>query len=111
MAITATYGKDGSIVVRDNGSTYVVPDDMANRERRRLAASNIVIAPYVAPAITPEEQRVTDFEALPERRDLIDRLKTATPAQIDTWLTANVTTLAQARAVLGQILKVLATRV
>ena len=39
----------------------------------------------------------------------MNRLKTATPAQIDTWIAANVTTLAQARTVLGSLIKVLAT--
>lgn len=42
--------------------------------------------------------------------DLFNRAKTATPAQIDTWLTANVTSLAQARVVLGALIKIVAVK-
>ncbi len=42
------------------------------------------------------------------RVDLLSRLRTATAAQIDTWLTNNVTTLAQARTVLAAVIKVIA---
>lgn len=63
--------------------------------------------PNTDPLPTPEQVRAATFAALPERQDLIARLKTATPAQVDSWLTTNVTTLAQARTVLGSIIKVL----
>jgi hypothetical protein len=53
------------------------------------------------------EQRAKDFALDPNIADLLDKLKNATPAQIDTWLTANVTNLAQARTVLGYVIKVL----
>jgi hypothetical protein len=42
--------------------------------------------------------------------DILERLRTASPDQIDTWLTNNVTNLAQARTVLGMILKLLGSR-
>lgn len=58
------------------------------------------------PPPTPEQLRAATFASLPDRQDIITRLRTATPAQIDAWLTANVTTLAQARTVLGALIKV-----
>jgi hypothetical protein len=39
---------------------------------------------------------------------MMNRLRTATATDIDNYLTTNVTTLAQARVVLGDIVKVLA---
>lgn len=124
--ISATYDANGSIIVMadqpddEEGNpqpniTMSVPDDMANRDRRKLQAwvefSEGVIAPYVEPAKTPDQLRTETFEALPERIDFVTRLKTATPAQIDTWLANNVTNLTQARTVLGQLMKLLATRI
>jgi hypothetical protein len=46
----------------------------------------------------------------PETVDILARLRSASPAQIDAWLTNNVTSLAQARTVLGMILKFLGSR-
>jgi hypothetical protein len=43
-------------------------------------------------------------------RDLDERLRAATAAQIDQWFAANVTTSAQAIAVLKTICKILAVR-
>lgn len=62
------------------------------------------------PPPTPDQLRAATFVAQTDRQDLVSRLQSATPVQIDTWLTNNVTTLAQARAVLGAIIKVLATQ-
>lgn len=39
---------------------------------------------------------------------LMKQLATATPAQIDTWLTNNVTSVAQARTVLAMLIKAVA---
>lgn len=52
--------------------------------------------------------RLSVFASDAGAQDLVNRLKTATVAQIDTWLTNNVTNLAQARTVLAAIIKVLA---
>ncbi len=60
----------------------------------------------LAPILPPAVVRAQTFTALPDRADIIARLQTATPAQIDAWLAANVTTLAQARTVLGALIKV-----
>ena len=61
-------------------------------------------------AAEAEKNRITDFKNDNAQADLLDRLKTATPNQIDTWLTNNVTTMAQARNVLGAIIKLLAAK-
>lgn len=62
--------------------------------------------PNVDPPPTAEQIRAGTFLAQADRADIIARLQTATPAQIDSWLLANVTNLAQARAVLGAIVKI-----
>lgn len=65
--------------------------------------------PYVAPPPpTAGQVRDTAFKADPARIDLMDRLKNATPQQIETWMTNNVTNLAQARGMLTALVKVLA---
>lgn len=58
------------------------------------------------PTPTPDQLRQQSFVAQSDRADLVTRLQSATPAQIDNWLTNNVTNLTQARAVLGAIIKV-----
>lgn len=67
----------------------------------------IPLPPNVDPPPTASQIRAATFIAQADRADIIARLQTATPAQIDSWLVANVTNLAQARAVLGAIVKVL----
>jgi hypothetical protein len=63
------------------------------------------------PPPTAEETRVASFVEAPDRADLFTRLKTATPAQVDTWIDNNVTSLAAARAVLKAIVKYLVATV
>jgi hypothetical protein len=115
MAVTrATYREDGMIELIMDGITYTVPDDMDNRDRRKLQAwvdKGNVIDPYVPPGPTPEETRRDEFRGQPDYVDLAAKLKTSTPGQIDTWLTNNVTNLTQARSVLGAIIKYLAAMV
>lgn len=43
-----------------------------------------------------------------DRIDIVTRLNTATPAQINAWIDNNVTDLASARAVLKAIIKAIA---
>lgn len=109
MAIqSAGYDQFGNINVARDGKTITVPDDMGNRDRQELedwVDKGNTIAPYVVPAKTEEQLRVEAFDAAPEAVDLATRARTATNVQIDAWLTANVTTLAQARTVLGAIIK------
>jgi hypothetical protein len=66
--------------------------------------------PNPTPALTPQQLRVQAYLAETNRQDLVNRLQNATPAQIDAWLTTNVTSLPQALTVLSAIIKVLATQ-
>ena len=113
-AITsATYTASGSIEAVINGVVSTVPDDMKNARRRELAlwvADGNLIAAYAAPPPTAEDNRQTALKADPTYIDLLNRAKTATPAEIDAWFAANVTTLPQARGVLAAIVKYIATR-
>jgi hypothetical protein len=59
-------------------------------------------------AETTENTRLATFTTDADYTDLLDRLKTATAAQIDTWVDANVSNIAQARAVFKKIIKVMA---
>jgi hypothetical protein len=56
----------------------------------------------------PDRDRDAAFRADATRVDMLTRLKNATPAQIDAYIEANVTNLAQARAFLKALTKVLA---
>jgi hypothetical protein len=57
------------------------------------------------------EQRQASFATDAGAADLLEKAKTASVAEIDAWLQSNVTNLAQARAVLAAIIKVLVARV
>ena len=61
-------------------------------------------------AAVAKKERLVTFNALLDTADLIQRLKAATPAQIDSWVDTNVTNLADARTVLKAIVKVMATQ-
>jgi len=62
----------------------------------------------LAGVASAESSRVASIIADPGRIDLLDRLRTATPAQIDAWIDNNVTTIAAARAVFKAIIKAIA---
>jgi len=96
--------------VHRNGSGIIIrisrqpqPDDC----EEALVEDHPDIISFINPPPTAEEIRVGVFAAEPTVIDLRSRLKDATPAQIDTWLTNNVTNLTQARVVLGAIIKYL----
>jgi hypothetical protein len=61
--------------------------------------------------LAAERQRAATFNGDADRIDMLNRLKTATPAQIDAYIDANVTNLAQARTFLKKLTKVLALAV
>lgn len=85
-------------VVRNYNSDYVVFD---------------APQPPPPPPLPPppvDDARVAGIKADAAYIDLFNRAQTSTAAQIDTWFTANVTTLAQARQVLSAIVKILAVR-
>lgn len=57
--------------------------------------------------VQSETQRENDIKNDAGRLDLIDRLRTATNAQIDTWIDNTVTSLSSARTVLKAMAKIL----
>lgn len=89
----------------ETGDVY---DELLTPEQRATLAA--VIAAHDPNAVHPEDTRVGTFKNDATQQDLLNRLKTATPAQIDAWLTTNVTNLAQARTVLGAIIKFIVAR-
>jgi hypothetical protein len=60
------------------------------------------------PAVVAGQQRQDAFRADAGRGDLLTRLLTATPAQIDAYVDNNVTTIAQVRTILKAMLKLIA---
>jgi len=92
-----------------------VPNDLSNRYRQRvetwrLAGNTIADPAPPTQAELDEIARRADLDADPGKVDIVQRLRTANSAQIGTWIDNNVTTLAQARAVLKAIVIYLASR-
>jgi hypothetical protein len=74
----------------------------------RVGDQVIETIPTAPVAKSPEAVRVEGFAAQPDVVDLLNRLKTApNSGAVDTWLANNMTTLPQARAVVGAMIKVL----
>ena len=71
--------------------------------------ANAIAAAQAARAA--ELTRLSGLSADTNVATLLTQASTATTAQIDTWLTNNVTTLAQARTVLGALIKIVAVKV
>lgn len=101
-------------------ATTFIPTDMSAEASNVQAFAaqqwtQAVVAAYKAafpfvptPAPTAEQLRLAAYKADPTRQNLITLIQGSTPAQINNWLTTNVTTLAQARAVLGQLILLVA---
>lgn len=70
---------------------------------RRFWTAIALSAPEIA-----ENQRVASYRSDTSRIDLLQRLRSATPAQIETWVDTNASNLAQARNILKAIIKVIA---
>lgn len=75
----------------------------ASRTAAQNAMQNFV---PTDPAI--EQSRQAAIRSDVDRSAMLARLKTASPVQIDTWVTNNVTTLTEARKAIGIILKLIA---
>lgn len=99
-----------NLVIRnkDNAS---IPNEPGNADWQAYmawVAAGGVPDPYVEP---PEniarKQREAAFNADTVRMDLLDRLRTATPTQINTYVDNQVTDLASARTMFKRILLVL----
>ena len=90
-------GGDGTTAAVDLTTTEVI---QRSSEATAFNAEQVVIA--------TENTRLSTFTTDADYTDLLDRLKTATAAQIDTWIDANVSNITQARAVFKKIIKVMA---
>lgn len=96
-------------VIRDDGAH--IPNDPRNQDRQDYLAwlqTGGVPDPYVEdPVSIATRQRKATFDADATRADLLTRLRTATPAQINSYVDANVANLAEARTLFKRILLVL----
>lgn len=105
----ASYQIDSSGALRRKSDGAVIPPDMGNTDYRTFLASGETPDPYVEP---PEEtarrQRKAAFDADATRADLLSRLALASPAQISSYVDANMTNLAEARALVKKMLLVMA---
>lgn len=77
-------------------------DPVQTKPTEAEIAAQVIVLDAAAAA---ETTRVASYNSDAPTSNLYNMLKTSTPAQIDTWLLNNVTTLSQARTVLGMILK------
>lgn len=89
----------------------VAVDDPNNEAQMGGSFSNGVFTNVPDPVPTAAEQRTALFVADPTRADLLDKLRNATLAQIDTYVDNNVANLVDARTMLKKIIKVLALNV
>lgn len=88
-------------------TTWVVYWDGA-QQASDVSAVQAVMAAYNPATINAGAASVIANMADPATANAITLLKGATPAQINTWVTNNVTNLAQAQTAIGTILKILA---
>lgn len=91
----------------DKATWRIMFADEATQQQRDDAQAVVTAFDYAA-LKAAEDARVTEIEADAGRVDLVARLRTATNAQIDTWIDANITSIAAARALFKAIIKYLA---
>lgn len=87
------------------GETVYLP--LSPAEETQRVADAAAFTPVLA-AVESDRSRNVSFKQDASRIDWVDRLRNATPQQIETYITNNVTNLAQARTVLIGLAKVLA---
>lgn len=78
---------------------------------QRTSAQAVMVALDYAEYVQGFTTRANEIKANAGRMQMLDKLRNASNAQIDTWIDANVTSLAQAREVLKAILKILSDMV
>ncbi len=94
--------------------------DWTNKATWRIDFDPAATAPQIAAAQaamqafdpvaqqSADNSRITGLQGDTNYQALIAQIQASTVAQIDTWITNNVTTLAQARTVLAAVIKLLA---
>lgn len=109
----AQYRMTANAIVIRTSDGACIPSDPANGDRvayNAWLAAGGVPDPYVKPQSEIDiAARKASFDADATRADLMNRLATATPAQINSYVDANVTNIAEARALFKRILLVLST--
>jgi len=111
MAISCEYAKPDQSAVYyhfDADSVTILP--VSDSLVTDFTGGGGVIGAYVAPPPpdTSARDRVAAFKADASYQALLNQLKSATPAQVQSYITSNVTDLASARAMLIKIALVLA---
>lgn len=101
-----------SMIIRDDGVFVLTDPGAADVDavafRAWLSAGNTLGPAIRPPAQVAEGARQQSFRDDVQRAAMLNRLKTATSAQIDTYVQNNVTNLAQAQVAIGIILKLIA---
>jgi hypothetical protein len=96
-------------IVEDHGNGPTLKDGSMVNPPTQAEVDAVSVADLDrAQALKGLSAREVSFVDSSDRSDLMNRLRTATPAQIDTWIDNNVTSIAAARAVFKAILKVIA---
>lgn len=90
------------------GTIYSALDWKDTNQTKPSEAEVTAMMATLAAEAAADAQRRSGIAADPRTVATVNRLRTASAADIDNYLTANVTTLAQARVALGDIVKVLA---
>lgn len=96
----------------ERDETGVVKGVYANAQsgyaEEELADDHPDIVAFRNPPPTPMEQRAEALKADTARRDILERLRTSTPTQIDQWYDNNINTVAKRDALMKAILKLIA---
>ena len=91
----------------DDRSTWALSPDADVTEKQREAAQAVIDAYDPAAFIAAEEVRRASVLDDAARRKVSELIRTKSAGEIDKWLNKNVRTVAQARTVLGALIKFL----
>lgn len=105
VAVAPIFGV--AIGIRADKATWRI-DFKPEATSQQRAAAQAIIDGFNFNVPSPEETRLNEMHTDAGRLDLLNRLKTATSAQIDTWVDNNITSIAAQRALDKALLKLLA---